>query len=209
VVLDRALVAAGDEDHLAHAGGVGLLDRVLDQRLVHHRQHLLGLRLGGGQEARAEAGHGECWRFSPCCRQLGAAGAAAQLIEQCDGVCVLLAFFTRYRGLIGERYLASCKPNQVLVSLAHSSLFDEAALAEALNGTRMAAAWFDSLEPGALDPGRPLNAVRHAADHAAGGEHHPRIPQAQRLGRGPAHRRTAQRAGRPRRLQADVARRRC
>jgi D-3-phosphoglycerate dehydrogenase len=82
------------------------------------------------------------------------------LIEQCDGVCVLLAFFTRYRGLIGERYLASCKPNQVLVSLAHSSVFDEAALAEALNGTRMAAAWLDSLEPGALDPGRPLNAVR-------------------------------------------------
>ena len=57
MVLDRPLVAAGDEDHLAHAGGVGLLDRVLDQRLVDDRQHLLGLGLGRGQEAGAEAGH--------------------------------------------------------------------------------------------------------------------------------------------------------
>ena len=59
VVFDRALVAAGDEDHLAHAGGVGFFDRVLDQRLVHHRQHLLGLGLGGRQEARAETRYRE------------------------------------------------------------------------------------------------------------------------------------------------------
>ena len=79
------------------------------------------------------------------------------LMEQSDGVCMLLAFFTRYRGLVGERYLADCKPNQVLVSLTHSSIFEEAALAEALDSGRMAAAWLDSLEPGALDPGRPLH----------------------------------------------------
>ena len=59
VVLDGALVAAGDEDHVADAGGIGFLDGVLDQRLVDHRQHFLGLRLGGGQEAGAEACDGE------------------------------------------------------------------------------------------------------------------------------------------------------
>ena len=59
VVLDRALVAAGDEDHVADAGGIGLFDRVLDQRLVHHRQHFLGLRLGGRQKTGAEACDGE------------------------------------------------------------------------------------------------------------------------------------------------------
>ena len=85
--------------------------------------------------------------------------ALRTLLEQCDGVCVLLAFFTRYRGLIGERYLAGCKTHQVLVSLTHSSIFDESALAEALNSARLAAAWLDSLEPGALDPGRPLHGV--------------------------------------------------
>jgi hypothetical protein len=41
VVLDGALVAPGDEDHVAHAGRVGLLHRVLDQGLVDHRQHFL------------------------------------------------------------------------------------------------------------------------------------------------------------------------
>lgn len=82
-----------------------------------------------------------------------------ELMEQSDGVCVQLGYFTRYQGLIGERFLPLCKPNQVLVSVAHSSLFDEAALAEVLATGRMAAAWFDSLEPGALDPGRPLHDI--------------------------------------------------
>jgi phosphoglycerate dehydrogenase-like enzyme len=81
------------------------------------------------------------------------------LMEQSDGVCVQLAYFTRYQGLIGERFLPFCKPNQVVVSVAHSSLFDEAALADVLATGRMAAAWFDSMEPGAVDPGRPLHDI--------------------------------------------------
>jgi D-3-phosphoglycerate dehydrogenase len=82
-----------------------------------------------------------------------------ELMEQSDGVCVQLTYFTRYQGLLGERFLPFCKPNQVLVSIAHSSLFDEAALADVLGTGRMAAAWFDSLEPGAMDPGRPLSDI--------------------------------------------------
>ena len=62
-------------------------------------------------------------------------------------------------GLLGERFLPHCKPNQVLVSIAHSGLFDEAALADVLRSGRMAAAWLDSLEPGALDAGRPLHGI--------------------------------------------------
>jgi D-3-phosphoglycerate dehydrogenase / 2-oxoglutarate reductase len=79
-----------------------------------------------------------------------------ELMEQSDAVCVQLTYFSRYQGLIGERFLPYCKPNQVVVSVAHSSVFDEAALADVLGTGRMAAAWFDSLEPGALDAGRPL-----------------------------------------------------
>jgi D-3-phosphoglycerate dehydrogenase len=79
-----------------------------------------------------------------------------ELMEQSDGVCVQLTYFSRYQGLIGERFLPHCKPNQVVVSVAHSSVFDEHALADVLASGRMAAAWFDSLEPGALDAGRPL-----------------------------------------------------
>lgn len=82
-----------------------------------------------------------------------------ELMEECDGVCVMLNYFTRYQGLLGERYLAFCKPNQVLVSLAPTSLFDEATLADVLGSGRMAAAWFDSLEPGLREPGRLLHQI--------------------------------------------------
>lgn len=85
--------------------------------------------------------------------------ALKQLVEQGDGVCVLLSYYSRYHGLLGQRYLSACKPNQVLVSLAPSGLFDEEALAHALATRRMAAAWFDSMEPGASSPGRPLHGI--------------------------------------------------
>ena len=80
-----------------------------------------------------------------------------ELMERSDCVCVTLSYFTRYQGLLGERYLAFCKPNQVLVSLSSTALFDETCLANVLGSGRMAAAWFDSLEPGLLAPGRPLH----------------------------------------------------
>jgi D-3-phosphoglycerate dehydrogenase / 2-oxoglutarate reductase len=83
----------------------------------------------------------------------------SELFERSDGVCVLLTYFSRYRGLLGERFLSLAKPNQVLACLAHSSVFDERALAEALTQGRLAAAWFDSMEPGMLDPGRPLRHI--------------------------------------------------
>ena len=79
-----------------------------------------------------------------------------ELMEASDGVCVMLGHYTRYQGLLGERYLSFCKPNQVLVSIAPTSLFDEAALADVLGTGRMAAAWFDSMDPGLMAPGRPL-----------------------------------------------------
>ena len=74
-------------------------------------------------------------------------------------MCVLLTYFPRFAGLFGERLLTQAKPNQVLVSLGHSNLFDEIALARALSEGPLAAAWIDSLEPGALDPGRPLRHI--------------------------------------------------
>ena len=95
----------------------------------------------------------ERWRVKP----LG----LRELLEQSDAVCVQLSYFSRYHGLLGERFLPFCKPNQVIVSIAHSGLFDEAALAEALASGRVAAAWLDSLEPGALDPGRALNGIEN------------------------------------------------
>ena len=59
MILDHALVAAGDEDEMFDAGLPGLVDHILDQRLVDDGQHFLRHRLGGGQDAGAEAGDRE------------------------------------------------------------------------------------------------------------------------------------------------------
>ena len=59
MILDHALVAPRDEDHVLDAGGAGFVDDVLDHRPVDDGQHLLRHRLGRGKEPGAEAGHGE------------------------------------------------------------------------------------------------------------------------------------------------------
>ena len=78
------------------------------------------------------------------------------LMRNCDAVCVLLHAHSRFDGLFGDRLLGAAKQHQVIVSLAHSTLFDDQALARALRDGPLAAAWLDSLEPGAQDPGRAL-----------------------------------------------------
>jgi phosphoglycerate dehydrogenase-like enzyme len=82
-----------------------------------------------------------------------------ELVERSDVMCVQLDYYSRYHGLLGDRFLPYCKPHQVVVSTGHSALFDETALAAALKSGRIAAAWLDSLEPGALDAGRPLHGI--------------------------------------------------
>src|SRR5262249_56623445 len=59
VVFDGRLVAACYKNEMLDACGLGLVDHVLNDRAVDHRQHFLGDRLGGRQEARAEARHRE------------------------------------------------------------------------------------------------------------------------------------------------------
>ncbi|MGZ5132586.1 MAG: NAD(P)-dependent oxidoreductase [Caldimonas sp.] len=93
----------------------------------------------------------ELWKVAPA--------GLRELVERSDVMCVQLAHFTRYQGLLGDRFLPHCKPNQVVVSTAHSALFDETALAAALRSGRIAAAWLDSVEPGVLDPTRPLHGI--------------------------------------------------
>ncbi|MFG6485913.1 NAD(P)-dependent oxidoreductase [Roseateles sp. BYS78W] len=85
----------------------------------------------------------------------------AQLMEQSDGLVLLLPYFDRYRGLVGERQLETTRPGQVLVGLSQSGIVDERALAQVLRSGRMRAAWFDSLEPGWLESGRPLHGMTH------------------------------------------------
>jgi phosphoglycerate dehydrogenase-like enzyme len=78
------------------------------------------------------------------------------LTRHCDAVCVLLTPMPRYTGLFGERLLAECKRDQVLVCLSPSILFNEVALARTLRDGPLAAAWFDNLDAAWLEAGRPL-----------------------------------------------------
>ena len=57
VILNRALVAAGDENHLGDACLNGLFHRVLNQRLVDYRHHFLGAGLGRGKKTSAHSGY--------------------------------------------------------------------------------------------------------------------------------------------------------
>src|SRR5665213_183828 len=56
VVLERPLAAARDHQDVVEPGSDGLLDDVLDRRLINDRQHLFRRRLRGRQEAGAETG---------------------------------------------------------------------------------------------------------------------------------------------------------
>ena len=82
-----------------------------------------------------------------------------ELVERSDVLCVQLDYFSRYHGLLGDRFLPYCKPDQVVVCTGHSALFDEQSLAAAMKSGRIGAAWFDSMEPGALDEGKPLHGI--------------------------------------------------
>ena len=54
MILNRAFVSAGHKDKLLDAGGSGLLNRILDQRLVDDWQHFLGHGLGSRQKTGAK-----------------------------------------------------------------------------------------------------------------------------------------------------------
>src|SRR5690348_7207660 len=56
VVLDGIFATTGDDDDVFYARSQTLLDHILDQRLIHHGQHLFGLRFGSRQKSGAKTG---------------------------------------------------------------------------------------------------------------------------------------------------------
>lgn len=136
------------------AATVGLVGMAPAARLMAQMLAGFGSKVVGYDPAlHASDNVFERWRVKP----LG----LRELLEQSDAVCVQLSYFSRYHGLLGERFLPFCKPDQAIVSISHSALFNEASLADALTSGRVAAAWLDSLEPGALDLGRPLHGIEN------------------------------------------------
>lgn len=82
-----------------------------------------------------------------------------EMLEHVDAVCVQLGYFSRYRGLLGDRYLPHCKPGQVWVCVSSSALFDPHSLALGLNSGRIHSAWLDACEPEDIIPGGALHGL--------------------------------------------------
>lgn len=68
----------------------------------------------------------------------------AEMLEVSDAVSVQLVYASRYRGLLGERTLAACKPGQLWTSISRPALFDLDALAVALRSNRIGALMMDT-----------------------------------------------------------------
>ena len=85
----------------------------------------------------------------------------AEMLEVADAVSMQLIYATRYRGLVGERFLASCKPGQLWTSTSRSCLFDLDALAGALRTRRMGALMLDSDEEELQVAGSPLAGLQN------------------------------------------------
>ena len=153
-------------------------------------------------------------------RQRGPCASAGACGRWCRASCSKERRGVRAAGLLQlplpgpARRPGSCptaKPNQVIVSTAHSALFDEGAGRR--HNSRAAASGRLVRQPGARRARRRPAAGRHhhAADHAARGEHHARVAPAPGLaarhgGGAVAHRRTGRdlnRAGPSGPLQAD------
>lgn len=152
----RRVPVAGPDGMLAGrelgAATVGLVGMAPAARSMAKMLTGFGTKLVGYDPAlHASDSVFERWRVEPL--------SLREVFEHSDAVCVQLSYFSRYHGLLGDRFLPHCKQNQVIVSIAHSGLFDEASLARELSGGRIAAAWLDSLEPGSLDQGRPLKGL--------------------------------------------------
>lgn len=68
----------------------------------------------------------------------------SELLEAADAVSMQTVYASRYRGLVNDRVLASCRHRQLWACVSRASLFDPAALARCLRSGRIEAFWMDS-----------------------------------------------------------------
>ena len=95
-------------------------------------------------------------------RRLGVQPMAMnEMLEIADAVAMQTIYASRYRGLVGDRVLASCKPGQVWTSISRPSLFDLDALADAVRSGRIGAFTMDSDDERLHASDSPLRELPH------------------------------------------------
>ena len=84
-----------------------------------------------------------------------------ELVNTVDAVSVQILYASRFKGFVGDKLLAHCKPGQLWVSQSRSDLFDAHALAAALQDGRIDAFAQDGVEPNFVGPHSPLNGLKN------------------------------------------------
>jgi D-3-phosphoglycerate dehydrogenase len=84
-----------------------------------------------------------------------------ELMATSDAVSVQILYASRFKGFVGDKLLAHCKPGQLWVSLSRSELFDRHALAAALQDGRVDALMLDGVESGFVAPDSPLHGLKN------------------------------------------------
>ena len=90
-----------------------------------------------------------------------------EMLEVADAVSMQVIYASRYRGLLGERMLAACKPGQLWTSISRPSLFELDALADTLRSGRIAALMLDSDDERLAAPDSPLRGLSMCASRRA------------------------------------------
>lgn len=83
------------------------------------------------------------------------------LMKECDVISVHAPLNDRTRGLVGERELSLMKPTAVIVNMGRGGIIDEAALAAAVDGARIAGAGLDVYAKEPLPEDNPLLHTAH------------------------------------------------
>lgn len=85
--------------------------------------------------------------------------ALDDLLRWADVVSIHAPLTPKTRGLIGDRQLALMKPSALLINVARGGIVDEAALAAAIDGGKLAGAALDVFEHEPIEVGNPLLSV--------------------------------------------------
>lgn len=83
------------------------------------------------------------------------------LLGSADAVSVQILYASRFKGLVGDKLLAHCKPGQLWAGLSRSDLFEPHALAAALQDGRIDALTLDGAEPHFTSPDSPLHGLKN------------------------------------------------
>lgn len=137
-----------------HGSTVGLLGLAPAAHVLAEMLNSLGVRVLGYDPA--------VHHTAPIWDRLGITPVTlADLMGHSDAVSVQMLYAQRFKGFVNAPLLAPCKPGQVWVGLSRSELFDEAALADALNDGRIEAFVLDGASAGFNAEGSPLQGLNN------------------------------------------------